>query len=74
MSRQLVREVTIEQRQALVEDSRANGCTLDGYPAYVSGYRLDFAKVHRKSGKGGEVEFAWATVAHILSGHRRFQS
>lgn len=64
----------IEQREWLVEDARINGCTLDGEPAYVSGSRLDFARVHRKGGKGGTVEFAWATVAHILSTHRNFQS
>lgn len=74
MARPLIREVTTEERQALVEDSRANGCTLDGHPAYVSGYRLDFAKVQRRDGRGGEVEFAWATVAHILSTHRAFRS
>lgn len=73
MPRPLIREVTIEERAALVEDSRT-GTTLDGHPAYVSGYNLPFAKVHRRDGKGGDVEFAWATVAHILSTHRSFKS
>lgn len=73
MARQLIREVTREERAALVEDSR-KGCTLDGYPGYVSGSNLPFAKVHRRDGRGGEVEFAWATVAHILSTHRSFKS
>jgi hypothetical protein len=66
--------IPVEQREALVEDARANGCTLDGEPAYVSGSRLDFARVHRKDGRGGNVEFAWATVQRILSTHRNFQS
>lgn len=72
--RQLVRDVTREERAALVEDSRTNGCTLDGKPAYVTGYNLEFAQVHLKSSTGTSVEFAWATVAHILSTHRSFQS
>lgn len=63
----------VEQKAALVEDSRT-GTTLDGEPAYVTGYNLPFARVHRRDGKGGEVEFAWPTVQRILSTHRNFQS
>lgn len=74
MARQLIREVTREERIALVEDSRSNGCTLDGHPAVVSGYALGFANVRRRDGKGGDVQFAWATVARILSTHRSFKS
>lgn len=74
MARSLIREVTREERIALVDDSRTNGCTLDGYPAVVSGYGLPFAKVRRRDGKGGDVEFAWATVARILGTHRSFKS
>lgn len=74
MARQLIREVTREERIALVEDSRSNGCTLDGHSAVVSGYGLPFATVRRRDGKGGDVEFAWATVAHILGTHRGFRS
>ena len=65
----------IEERQALIEDARTNGCTLDGKPAYVTGYNLAFAAVTPKGhGNGGSVEFAWGTVARILSTHRNFQS
>jgi hypothetical protein len=60
--------------EQMVEDARTNGCTLDGAPAYVAGSRLDFARVHRKDGKGGAVEFAWPTVERILTRHRRFES
>jgi hypothetical protein len=73
MGRSLIREVTLEERQTLVEDSRT-GTTLDDHPAVVSGYMRDFAVVRRKDGRGGDVEFAWATVAHILSTHRSFKS
>lgn len=64
----------LDERAALVEDARANGCTLDGQPAVVSGYMGEFASVRFKSGRGGTVEFAWPTVARILSSHRNFQS
>lgn len=74
MARPLIREVTREERIALVENSRSNGCTLDGHPAVVSGYGLPFANVRRRDGKGGDVEFAWATVKRILNTHRSFQS
>ena len=66
--------IPVAERERRVEDARTNGCTLDGAPAYISGSRLEFARVHRKDGKGGSVEFAWATVARILSTHRNFQS
>jgi hypothetical protein len=63
-----------EIRQGLVEDSRLTPCFLDGHPAVVSGWRNDFATVMRKDGKGGDVTFAWATVARILERTRRFES
>lgn len=71
----MAKPITITQieRDQLVADGK-DGVTLDGYPAYVSGSRLEFARIHRKDGKGGAVEFAWPTVRHILRGSRRFQS
>ena len=73
MARSLIREVTLEERQALVEDANTNGCTLDGQRAYVGGYMKDFATVGIAR-SGLSVQFAWATVAHILSTHRSFKS
>lgn len=66
--------LSIERKRELVEDARTNGATLDGEPASVSGSGLPFASVRLKSGRGGTVEFAWATVERILSSHRNFQS
>lgn len=54
---------TFEERAKLCEAE----VTLDGEPAKVSGYRLPFAQVRRKDGKGGAVEFAWPTVAHVVA-------
>ena len=66
--------IPVSERERRVEDARENGCTLDGEPAYITGSHLEFARVYRKDRKGGPVEFAWATVARILSTHRNFQS
>jgi hypothetical protein len=66
--------MSVEIRQGLVEDSRLTPCYLDGHPAVVSGYRNPHATVQRKDGRGGRVDFAWATVARILERHRRFES
>lgn len=62
------------EKVALVMDAQENGATLDGGKAYVSGYENEFATVALIGGKGGKVEFAWPTVARILSTHRNFQS
>ena len=53
------------------------GCdrvTLDGHPATVSGTSLPFAIVRRLDGRGGSVEYAWPTVAHIIDNGGRFES
>jgi hypothetical protein len=65
--------MSLDDRRWLVEDGR-RAVLLDDEPAYVSGYRNEFATVQRKDGKGGKVEFAWATVERILSSHRTFRS
>lgn len=70
--RHLIKDIPLDERIAMVNDK--DGVTLDGHPAYVSGYRNDFATVHRRDGRGGDVQFAWATVQHILSTHRSFKS
>ncbi|KMV19651.1 hypothetical protein ACT17_06340 [Mycolicibacterium conceptionense] len=59
-----------EQRKALCDTP----VTLDGEPAKISGWALPFAKVHRRDGRGGEVEFAWSTAARIVELGGRFSS
>lgn len=59
------------QRRTLCETA---GATLDGQPAVISGWLLPFAKVSRLDGCGGEVEFAWPTVARIVELGGRFTS
>jgi hypothetical protein len=58
--------VPLDVKMALVERARVEKTTLDGEPAIVSGYGLPFASVRRKDGRGGDVQFAWATVEFIL--------
>jgi len=60
-----------EQRQKLCQAA----VTLDGEPARISGWANSFAAVSRTDGRGGHVDFAWATAAHIVA-HRNgaFQS
>lgn len=60
-------EVTAEMKQALIDQARAAGCTLDGAPASVNGRNRPFAQVRRRDGKGGVVEYAWSTVHRILN-------
>lgn len=56
---------TLIDRIRLVQQ-REVPVTLDGTPAVITGYRNEFASV-RQLGSGMGVEFAWATVAHILN-------
>lgn len=62
---------TEQQRQ---DFCAATDATLDDAPAVISGWRLPFAKVSRRDGRGGSVEFAWETVAFIMGRDRRFRS
>jgi hypothetical protein len=64
---------TLERRVQLVQQTEVP-VTLDGEPACVGGYRNDFATVQRKDGKGGRVEFAWATVERVINNGGRFHS
>ena len=52
----------------------ATDATLDGAPAVITGWRLPFAKVTRRDGKGGDCEFSWPAVDLIMSTDRGFQS
>lgn len=65
--------LSILERLALVEQKEVP-VTLDGEPAVVFGYKLDFARVQRKDGRGGVVEFAWPTVKHVLEHGGNFKS
>lgn len=60
-----------QQRRELCASAAA---TLDGAPAVISGWRLPFAKVTRRDGRGGYCEFSWATVALIMSNDGQFRS
>lgn len=62
-------EVTIEERIALCDAH----VTLDGQPAYVSGYELAFARV-RLAANGLGAEWSWETVARIVANGGRFAS
>jgi hypothetical protein len=48
--------------------------TLDGAPARIFGPRNDFAKVCRRDGKGGDVEFSWPAAARIVADGGAFKS
>ena len=52
----------------------APGATLDGAPAVISGWRLPFAKVTRRDGRGEDCEFSWDAAVLIMNTNRRFQS
>lgn len=58
------------QRQALCDAD----VTLDDEPARITGWALPFAKVSRRGGRGGEVEFAWPTAALIVGEGGAFRS
>lgn len=53
--------------------NRSKGCTLNGNPAVVSGYNLDFAKVTDLI-TGLSAEWAWPTVERILNNGGNFKS
>lgn len=70
--RPLLHEVSHEDR---VKYTECTSLTLDGAPARVSGYLQDVATVRRKDGKGGGVEYAWATVKYVIENKEgRFRS
>ena len=48
--------------------------TLDGAPAVISGWRLPFAKVTRRDGRGGDCGFSWDAVALIMRTDGQFRS
>lgn len=66
--------VSYPSEQQRRELCAATDATLDDAPAVITGWRLPFAKVSRRDGHGGAVEFAWATVALIMEQDRRFRS
>jgi hypothetical protein len=68
-----------EARQALcaasLERCRSDSpVTLDGLPAVIRGAFQQFAKLARADGRGGDVEFAWATVARVMENGGAFSS
>lgn len=61
--------MTQQEKEALIDAP----CTLDGEPALVCGRLMQFATIAALNGHG-YVEFAWNTVARILSNGGDFQS
>ena len=63
-----------QDKQETIEKWRDdNACTLDGKPAKVIGWKLDFPMVAQLHGPYA-VEFSWATVNRIMSNDRAFRS
>jgi hypothetical protein len=60
------------RKAELVELSRGLA-TLDGHPAYVYGYNLEFARVH-DTVTGASYEWAWETVERVLAKGGAFKS
>lgn len=50
-----------------------NTCTLDGKRAKIVGWNLNFGIIATMDGKQ-DVEFAWSTIARIMSKDRAFRS
>ena len=51
-----------------------NSCTLNGKPAKIVGWKLDFPVVAELDGPLA-VEYSWATVDNVMSNHgRRFNA
>lgn len=53
---------TYEERRALSESP----ITLDGFPARLIGFRLDYPLIESKV-TGEQVEFAWRVVARVIA-------
>ena len=66
--------ITETEKEKLVILGHTKGCSLDGFPAFVSGIKEPFATVSRADGKGGRVEFSWETVNRVLDSDRGFKS
>lgn len=50
-----------------------NACWLDGQPAKIIGWSLDFPQIAQTNGPLS-LEWSWATVNRIMSKDRRFSS
>ena len=64
---------TTEQKRDLIQQGIELGATLNGKPAMIAGALLDFAQVVTMD-NSNRVEYAWATVEHILSNGGTFRS
>ena len=68
----MTREEVIAEREAArtkVRELINNGATvtLNGNPATISGFQLDFARV---SSKGLSAEWSWSAVEHTITKHK----
>jgi hypothetical protein len=66
------REMSMVRKAELCEMSRGVA-TLDGHPAYVFGYGLEFARVYDTE-TGASYEWAWETVERVLLKGGAFKS
>ena len=68
-----MRNVMSDKEECVERWRDDNACFLDGQPAKVVGWKLDWPLVaHLNSPLA--VEFSWATVNRIMSGDRHFKS
>jgi hypothetical protein len=59
-------QTTRDYRFDLIDKANAMGITLDGQTAAMAGARNTYGVVRLLSGKGGDVEYSWPTIARIL--------
>lgn len=65
--------MTPNEKLQLIIVASNMGATLNGQPAYITGYRHQFATVKDKT-TGLGCEFAWETVERILIRGGKFKS
>lgn len=65
-----------EEKRALVHRAAKMAITLDGKPATIGGYMLDFAGVRQldRDCKGRREEYSWETVERVLDRDGKFRS
>ena len=67
-----IREIAMSDKQKCIAKWRDNNaCTLNGKPAKVVGWKLDFPVVAELDGPFA-VEYSWAAVDRVMSDGGRF--
>ncbi len=62
---------TLTSKRAIADQYAGDDCTLNGEPARILGRLLPFARIRSDS---QEVEYAWETVALVMTTSRAFRS